>query len=137
MFLNCHLKVFFFCKSFPKRPWNKKGIFWKIQCFLWSRDLCHWKLWLHWFAYRLCLKLFFQLIVFVKEILPSLVQKTLVDHVQPTLNGCLSITCTFQHSPLTFAFWKVHMMYSILWCPIFGSLSMSTMSYLKQLIHLV
>jgi hypothetical protein len=67
----------------------------------------------------------------------ALVQKTLVDHVQPTLNECLSTICTFQHSPLTFECQKVHPMYSIVWCPIIGSLSMFAMNYLRQLIHLV
>lgn len=69
----------------------------------------------------------------MKGILPSLVQKTLVDHVQLTLNGCLSTICTFQHSPLTFRCQKVHLMFSILWCAIIESLSMSTMSYFEAI----
>jgi hypothetical protein len=120
MFLNCHLRVFFLPQIISqKNHETRKAFFGKLNVFVIN-----------------CLKLIFHWreSLWKKFYLPWC-KKTLVDHVQPTLNGCLSITCTFQHSPLIFECWKVHVMYySILWCPIIGSLSMSIVNYLRQLI---
>jgi hypothetical protein len=67
-------------------------------------------IWLHWFAYRLCWRVVFPSYkIFVEEILPSLVLKTIINHLHPTLNKCLLVSCTFN-------FWMlkgVHDMFTI------------------------
>jgi hypothetical protein len=53
-------------------------------------------IWLHRLAYKSCSQMIFpSLNFFVEKRLSTLVQKTLVEHVQLTLTTCLFVTCTF------------------------------------------
>jgi hypothetical protein len=90
---------FFFFKSIPERPWDAKRGFGKhyVVCgqgIFVTKD--YWVYLVPQIGSSLCLKVGSpSKKVSNKEVLPTSVNKTLVEHVQPNLAECLLAMCTF------------------------------------------
>ncbi len=93
------IQVFFFYESLQKGPWNIKFCFERCDV-IYNQGTFTLKtiesISLHGLMYKSCSQMIFpSLNFFVEKGLSTLVQKTLVEHVQLTLTTCLFVTCTF------------------------------------------